>query len=758
MIRPLIHQPSPGNGPTSSVQRTSRVRHTVVIAALLLGSSVLTPVRAEDTFKLAVIGDMQRVTDLVTSPTADHYPIFTNITDWIGTNAQAENIRFVSQIGDIVEHGDDTDEYDLALGAMNTLSTATNADGGTGIPWAVSYGNHEKEGGNTGDPQAFFNNTNYRDYFSVNSGSGTHRNEGDIGFGAYSSNHLNSWHTFKSSSAVGAREYLMLNLEYDVPGGSITTTAGTPSFDAVAWAQGVIDAHPGMPTIVQTHVFEGDRSGPPKNPYNTEGPGRNSQLQIFENLIAGNSQIFMVLNGHSKDDTHRFRLNDANKPVLQMITDFTNEIEDGITGGNPLAGGYFRQVEFDEDNGQIRVSTYSPSTDDYLTDGNGQFTWDVNWATRFDGAAPAMPSNSLVAYFKLDEGETNSLAMVAYDSASAPQHGILTGAVVYNPNTNSFRNDSVFDDDEWRPGISGGALDFGHTYTNTSNPGDQNDDVVEVPNSGVGTKYDLTGAITLSAWVNLDDNYLNGVNSTRHIAGKDMVGGPTDDSFGLNHNMAGDADQLRFMIGSGGVNTTLIAPTPFSEYKDPETNDGWVHIVGVFSPDNYMRLYVDGVLEAEFTEAVDGVPSAIDSTDTPFTIGRLAGAYRHALHGTIDDVQLYSEALELSQILELFQNPGFSLFSGTVGDYNQDGIVNLADYTVWRNNLGSNVELPNRDPANTGAIGAADYDSWKAHFGEGSSALGASQSAQQSNVPEPATAVLLMLAGLVAAGSMRARS
>ena len=29
------------------------------------------------------------------------------------------------------------------------------------------------------------------------------------------------------------------------------------------------------------------------------------------------------------------------------------------------------------------------------------------------------------------------------------------------------------------------------------------------------------------------------------------------------------------------------------------------------------------------------------------------------------------------------------------GDYNQDGIVNAADYTVWRDNLGSPDSLPN---------------------------------------------------------------
>jgi len=52
-----------------------------------------------------------------------------------------------------------------------------------------------------------------------------------------------------------------------------------------------------------------------------------------------------------------------------------------------------------------------------------------------------------------------------------------------------------------------------------------------------------------------------------------------------------------------------------------------------------------------------------------------------------------------------------------IGDYNDDGTTNAADYTVWRNNLGSGFALPNRDPANTGNVSQADYASWKANFG-----------------------------------------
>ena len=53
-----------------------------------------------------------------------------------------------------------------------------------------------------------------------------------------------------------------------------------------------------------------------------------------------------------------------------------------------------------------------------------------------------------------------------------------------------------------------------------------------------------------------------------------------------------------------------------------------------------------------------------------------------------------------------------------VGDYNNDGTVNAADYTVWRDHLGTSFVLPNRDPANTGNVSAADYTSFNSQFGQ----------------------------------------
>ena len=81
--------------------------------------------------------------------------------------------------------------------------------------------------------------------------------------------------------------------------------------------------------------------------------------------------------------------------------------------------------------------------------------------------------------------------------------------------------------------------------------------------------------------------------------------------------------------------------------------------------------------------------------------------------------------------------------AGVTGDYNGNGVVDAADYVVWRDHLGQVFALQNRDPANgSGAISAADYSSWRSHFGASGSGAGVALS---GSVPEPNTSLLMLL-------------
>ena len=397
-------------------------------------------------FTIAVIGD-QQVPVLSTT----YYPSFTAQTNWIAANAQTNKIRFVTQVGDIVQNGNRLAEYDRAEAAMVTLDTATNADGGTGIPWNVNYGNHEEDSSQAGTDPAGAWAHNYRTYFG--SASGTHRYAGQPQYGGVSSNDLNTWHIISSSAAGGARQYLMLNLEYDVPGhalGSTPAPADLPAFDAIAWAQGIINSHPNMPTIITTHVFEGTAHGPPGNPY-TSGPGRNSQLEIFDKLVKDNSQIFMVFSGHTSQDTHQVKTNTDGLKVLQMVTDYNKVLPNG-------GDGFFRLVELDEDTGEIRVKTYTPGvpqnpTPRFDTSANGQFTVALDWSTRFgpppSGPIMGFPSNTALT----NDGATANCQLGNADATSVT----LVWALADQGET---------DIPSWTSAAGGGSHAFGAAVTN----------------------------------------------------------------------------------------------------------------------------------------------------------------------------------------------------------------------------------------------------------------------------------------------------
>ncbi|MEN1681711.1 MAG: PQQ-dependent sugar dehydrogenase [Planctomycetota bacterium] len=76
----------------------------------------------------------------------------------------------------------------------------------------------------------------------------------------------------------------------------------------------------------------------------------------------------------------------------------------------------------------------------------------------------------------------------------------------------------------------------------------------------------------------------------------------------------------------------------------------------------------------------------------------------------------------------------------TPGDYNGDGVVNAADYTVWRDNLGAPSGTLDNDPEG-GPAGPAQFEIWRSNFTPPTAGPFA-------RVPEPTALLLLGIATL----------
>jgi len=110
----------------------------------------------------------------------------------------------------------------------------------------------------------------------------------------------------------------------------------------------------------------------------------------------------------------------------------------------------------------------------------------------------------------------------------------------------------------------------------------------------------------------------------------------------------------------------------------------------------------------------------------------------------------------IARILFTPQDPGFGIgtgryliddvvlstpTAGLLGDYNEDGAVDAADYTVWRDNFGAATTLPNANPdAMTPAlVDQEDHAFWVSHYGAVATPI---------SVPEPSAVVIALSIGV----------
>jgi hypothetical protein len=351
-----------------SAQRGGRSVLLLVVSAALLCDGGATA--HGDPWTIVALPDTQKYCE-----DAGRFSQFLDQTNWIANNLATEGIVFVSHEGDLVEHGSSATEWGRADQAMDVLdgNLVANPDGL--VPYAAVIGNHDYQvTGNRGSGAM-----NYVANF------GASRYSGRSWYGGSSADELNHYQFFDG----GGYTFLHIGLEWEVPG-----TRFDPA-TSMGWAQGVMDAHPNTPTIITTHSYIWDQPGEEGRTQSAQSAGGNSGEAVFQQLVSPNPQVFMVLCGHfhkaadgQDGEYHQVSANAAGLPVYEMLADY----QDYPDGGQ----GWLRTVGFVPGGGaqgtdRIEVRTYSPTSDQYQTDGNSQFHFDLVFDERFDVSGVPRP-------------------------------------------------------------------------------------------------------------------------------------------------------------------------------------------------------------------------------------------------------------------------------------------------------------------------------------------------------------------------------
>lgn len=190
----------------------------------------------------------------------------------------------------------------------------------------------------------------------------------------------------------------------------------------------------------------------------------------------------------------------------------------------------------------------------------------------------------------------------------------------------------------------------------------------------------------------------------------------------LNSLSPGNSPALVTMAG----NATLVGGTSLA-----------MELGGTTAGSTYDQLHVGGALSIGGVlgvSLINGFMPAIGSSFDLLDWGTLSGTFSSLSLPSLAAGQWDTSQLYTTGVLSVVPLPG---------DFDNNGVVDMADYVVWRHGLGTTYTQN-------------DYDVWRTHFGTTSGGGSQLADGQSAAVPEPSLAMLLGAAA--AAGFWRRRS
>lgn len=302
-------------------------------------------------------------------------PLMDLMFAWIADNIDTLNIKFVMQVGDLVENnGKITTDYDgdiTSKGQWDCVSKAFSKLDGK-VPYIAATGNHDysidREGNRSSlYSQFFFTEKNFLNQKYLVQNTRNEQSEPTLENSAYELKGLNG------------KDYLFITAEY------------APRDTVVTWVKNVaaLEQYKNHRVILSTHEWlnakdqrtNGDNSWLWWEPYNVKNeiqkgpriklPAANNGQEFWEKAVQPSSNIEMVLCGHISGEGYRKDKNKAGKEVHQILFD-AQSMGGGHREGNG-GDGWLRILEFFPDGKTVKIKTFSPLFGSSPT--TRQFAW-----------------------------------------------------------------------------------------------------------------------------------------------------------------------------------------------------------------------------------------------------------------------------------------------------------------------------------------------------------------------------------------------
>jgi outer membrane protein assembly factor BamB len=355
-------------------------------------------------FTIAVLPDTQEYVNSDYSP----LPVvaFNDQINWIIANASADhqNIRFVTHVGDVVEHGANAGEWDAASNVLRNLTLA-------GIPFAMALGNHDVTSPALYNQHfGIYDTQNYfYDHFPLNYG-------GQFETGNFN----NHWEHFN----VNGLDVMLIHI------------INSPTTNVLLWASNLLYLHPLSLGIVVSHtiIYE-------DGTWYSEG-------QRIRDLLKDNHNLALLLCGHTCFKRVSQSRNNGGDPQWVLLQDYQDHKDsaDNYDGGN----GIFRTLRFSPQNNTITSTlwdrtgvTEDPHTVTWteLETTDPPLTYNFSRLAKFDNLASAgtatytwsnlKPNTQYEWFTQISDGEA-TVAMSPHGTFTTPALPVVTLAAIAN--------------------------------------------------------------------------------------------------------------------------------------------------------------------------------------------------------------------------------------------------------------------------------------------------------------------------------------